>query len=347
MSVPRLEKVDVNDHFYVSRKKVPTMSTDTQPLVVGLSQSDASEARSVESATARKTEKKQRSDTNGKNSASSSSGDGPSLLVTKKRKREPGIVYISRIPPRMNRAALRRYFDRFGQLGRLHIQDESGAGDHRRNRRSSTPASSGVPTSGWLEFLDKRVARRVSRLLNGQPIGSAKRKSRWREDLWCLTYLKGFSWQQLIEEKVYKHRVREARLNAALNEVKRQNSLYLELVDEQKRFLKMEEKRAGKRTNAEGERQEDSDKPLSLDAAERAKGTREGETEEGKHLKKKSRVQDPQKRTPQLSASRKTKGASGKAKDSCFAGTKGSPEQPFLKGERLYSLDLGTKVKST
>ncbi|PFH33822.1 putative pre-rRNA-processing protein [Besnoitia besnoiti] len=213
----------------------------------------------------------------------------PALSLKEQKKQEPGILYISRIPPWMTRAALRQYFERFGKLGRLHIKDYASPEQHckRPSASSSRPSSvsSAVPTEGWLEFLDKRVARRVAQLLNGQAIGGKKRKSRWREDLWCLNYLKGFTWQQLIEEKVYKHRVREARLNAALNEVKRQNTLYLELVDEQRRLQKMEAKRAAKGRGKRGEDDEESPSESGSDSAD-AEETLEKEEEAVKAKKR-------------------------------------------------------------
>ncbi len=38
-------------------------------------------------------------------------------------------------------------------------------------------------TEGWVEFTDKRVAKRTAVALNGRPIGG-KRRSAYFEDLW-------------------------------------------------------------------------------------------------------------------------------------------------------------------
>jgi ESF2/ABP1 family protein len=50
---------------------------------------------------------------------------------------------------------------------------------------------------GWVEFLDKRVARSVAEMLNAQPIGQSKR---WKDDVWTMQYLPRFRWDQLSEQ---------------------------------------------------------------------------------------------------------------------------------------------------
>ncbi len=54
-------------------------------------------------------------------------------------------------------------------------------------------------TEGWIEFEDKRVAKQVAQMLNGQPMGG-KRRSAYHYDLWCLKYLSKFKWDHLTEE---------------------------------------------------------------------------------------------------------------------------------------------------
>ena len=43
----------------------------------------------------------------------------------KKKTVEPGIIYISRIPTLMNVNIVRRYFERFGEIGRIFLQPDS------------------------------------------------------------------------------------------------------------------------------------------------------------------------------------------------------------------------------
>lgn len=128
----------------------------------------------------------------------------------------------------------------------------------------------------WLEFLSRRDAKKVARLLDGQPVsswaagmghgrGSARKARRqWNGDIWCLKYLKGFTWQQLIEEKLYTRRVREARLNAALSQIKRENAVYVQLVEQQKQIDKMREKKQAKQL---AQQQQQTQEPLTNQAA--------------------------------------------------------------------------------
>lgn len=54
-------------------------------------------------------------------------------------------------------------------------------------------------TEGWVEFLSKRVAKRVARGLNNTPVGRKKR-SYYHDDLWNLKYLPKFRWTHLAEK---------------------------------------------------------------------------------------------------------------------------------------------------
>lgn len=87
---------------------------------------------------------------------------------------------------------------------------------------------------GWVEFLDKRVARSVAEMLNAQTIGASgvssgsggdslavaraaaggpgqltnprtpsaggKKSDRWHDDVWTMKYLPRFRWDQLSEQ---------------------------------------------------------------------------------------------------------------------------------------------------
>jgi ESF2/ABP1 family protein len=52
---------------------------------------------------------------------------------------------------------------------------------------------------GWIEFLDKRVARSVAEMLNAQNIGG-KKSDKWHDDVWTMKYLPRFRWDQLSEQ---------------------------------------------------------------------------------------------------------------------------------------------------
>lgn len=50
------------------------------------------------------------------------SQNGEHSMEKKPKRRKPGIVYLSSIPPNMNVAKIREYFSRFGALDRVYLQ---------------------------------------------------------------------------------------------------------------------------------------------------------------------------------------------------------------------------------
>ena len=54
-------------------------------------------------------------------------------------------------------------------------------------------------TEGWVEFLEKRVAKAVAMRLNNNPVGGKKR-SYYHDDLWNIKYLAKFKWTHLTEK---------------------------------------------------------------------------------------------------------------------------------------------------
>lgn len=45
-------------------------------------------------------------------------------MQVKKSKKQPGVVYLSRIPTKMNVKLIRDYFSDFGTVGRIFLQPE-------------------------------------------------------------------------------------------------------------------------------------------------------------------------------------------------------------------------------
>ena len=105
------------------------------------------------------------------------------------------IVYISRIPPGMGPAKLKHLMSQYGDTDRVYLaRDPKGAcalllslrvisltQRSPKDTRKMTGHSKGKKkekhlshrfVEGWIEFLDKRVARSTAELLNARPIGS-------------------------------------------------------------------------------------------------------------------------------------------------------------------------------
>uniref|UniRef100_A0A8C9G064 Activator of basal transcription 1 n=1 Tax=Pavo cristatus TaxID=9049 RepID=A0A8C9G064_PAVCR len=83
----------------------------------------------------------------------------------------PGVVYLSHVPPGFGPRQLRTLLGGHGELG---------GAVRRRGRKGA-----GRYAEGWVEFRDKRAARRAASHLQGAPISNRPR-SRFRYDRWCL-----------------------------------------------------------------------------------------------------------------------------------------------------------------
>jgi ESF2/ABP1 family protein len=109
-----------------------------------------------------------------------------------------GVVYLSRIPPRLSPTKLRQLLSPYGsKLLRIFLAPESAADFSRRIKSGGSKKRQFI--EGWVEFEDKKVARRVAEMLNAQRMGGRKGDF-WYDDLWCIKYLPKFKWHHLTEQ---------------------------------------------------------------------------------------------------------------------------------------------------
>merc|ERR1712129_406060 len=79
----------------------------------------------------------------------------------------------------------------------------------------------------------------------------------FRDDMWNLRYLPKFKWTQLKEGNVYNKMVRKARLEQKIGQATRENSLYLERVQQKMVMEKVQERKEQKK-GADGKKPVDS-----------------------------------------------------------------------------------------
>lgn len=160
-----------------------------------------------------------------------------------KKRVVPGIVYLGHIPPRFRPLHVRNLLSAYGEVGRVFFQPEDGF--VRRKKKAAAASATGGKkrakyskdyTEGWVEFRDKRVAKRVAASLHSTPMG-ARRRSPFRYDLWNLKYLHRFTWSHLSEHLAFERQVRRQRLRAEVAQAKRETDFYLRSVERGKRFL--------------------------------------------------------------------------------------------------------------
>ncbi|CAF0984778.1 unnamed protein product [Rotaria sp. Silwood1] len=151
-----------------------------------------------------------------------------------KKKKTPGVIYLSRIPNKMNVTIIRSYFDQYGQTGRIYLQLSK---NEDKNKRERGPKY----TEGWVEFKFKRDAKLIAKQLNNQQVGG-RRRTPWYDDIWNIKYLSKFRWAHLHERFQYENEVRKKRLRQEVLQAKREANLYIENVEKGRKLRKLEKK---------------------------------------------------------------------------------------------------------
>ncbi|XP_061643867.1 activator of basal transcription 1 isoform X2 [Phyllopteryx taeniolatus] len=157
------------------------------------------------------------------------------------RKCVPGILYLGHIPPRFRPKHVRNLLSVYGEIGRIFLQPEDGRVKARKKRSGSRRSDF---IEGWVEFRDKRVAKRVAASLHNTPMATRKRQT-FVSDLWCIKYLHRFQWTHLSERLAYEQMVLQQRLRTEVSQAKRETNFYLDNVDKSARMDK--ERKTGKR----------------------------------------------------------------------------------------------------
>ncbi|KAG0344708.1 RNA-binding ATPase activator esf2 [Podila humilis] len=161
-----------------------------------------------------------------------------------KSREKTGIVYISKIPPFMKPIKLRHLLGQFGELGRVYLAPEDPKVAARRKKYGGNKKQN--YTEGWVEFMDKSIAKQVAHSLNTTVIGG-KKNSHYHDDMWNIKYLPKFKWHHLTERIAYENASRAQRLQAEISQAKRENKFILTNMEKSKMIKNMEEKKEAKR----------------------------------------------------------------------------------------------------
>ncbi|XP_024915470.1 activator of basal transcription 1 [Cynoglossus semilaevis] len=151
----------------------------------------------------------------------------------------PGIIYLGHIPPRFRPKHLRNVLSAYGEIGRIFLQPE----DHQvRKKKKKSGLRRCDFTEGWVEFRDKRVAKRVVASLHNTPMATRKRQ-RFCSDLWCMKYLHRFQWTHLSERLAYEQTVLQQRLRTEVSQAKRETNFYLNNVEKRAHLDQVKKKK--------------------------------------------------------------------------------------------------------
>lgn len=156
------------------------------------------------------------------------------------KKHKPGIIYLSRIPPYLTPSHLRTLLAPYGELNRIFLTPEPDKHLALRRRNGGNKKRNFV--DGWVEFIHKRDAKAAAELLNSQTIGG-KKGGWYRDDIWSMRYLRGFKWDDLMEQRAAETKEREGRMRAEVAQVTRENKRFQQNVKHARMVEAMQEKR--------------------------------------------------------------------------------------------------------
>eukprot|EP00966_Prymnesium_polylepis_P310925 7183578-Prymnesium_polylepis.1 len=124
-----------------------------------------------------------------------------------------GILHLSRIPPYLKPTKLRNLLEGYGtEVLRIYLSPEDTAVRSRRVRAGGNKKKSF--TDGWVEFANKRRAKRIASTLNNTPMDPRSHRSFYASDLWNIRYLPKFKWNHLTEKVAADARARQDKMRA-------------------------------------------------------------------------------------------------------------------------------------
>lgn len=167
----------------------------------------------------------------------------PASLTTNTQKRSkkekiPGVVYLSSLPPYLKPSALKNILAQrgFEPVTRLFLTPAS------RHKHGSKKSSRQLYTEGWIEFANKKMAKRCAEALNAQLIGG-KKGGFYYDDLWNMRYLKGMAWDELMAGIREEKREEEGRRDEERRRIAAETKMFVEGVEQGKKMEGMKRKR--------------------------------------------------------------------------------------------------------
>ncbi|XP_059087237.1 activator of basal transcription 1-like [Tigriopus californicus] len=140
------------------------------------------------------------------------------------RKKKPGIIYLSSIPPGFNVTRTTEFFSAMGKIGRVFLQPDKNERHHAKDHVALRF------TEGWIEFMSKRVAKDVAENVNCTPVGGKKR-SQSHEVLWNIKYLPRFKWSHLTERLNYEKATHHQKMRTEIARAKKESDFFKRKVE--------------------------------------------------------------------------------------------------------------------
>lgn len=165
----------------------------------------------------------------------------------KKRKNKTGVIYLSSLPPYLKPSALKTMLLQrgFGPITRIFLTpaDLPPGAASKKNRRK-------LYADGWVEFASKRTAKICAEALNASIVGG-KKGGWYHDDIWNMKYLRGFKWDDLMEQIQRERGEREARRRIEDSRARKEEKVFLAGVEKGKAVEGIKKKRETKGVEVE------------------------------------------------------------------------------------------------
>eukprot|EP00127_Corallochytrium_limacisporum_P005132 Clim_evm38s199 gene=Clim_evmTU38s199 len=170
------------------------------------------------------------------------------LMAKKEAVENTGVIYLSTIPPFMKIIKLRHLLSEFGDIGRIYLVEEDEKIRKKRMKMGGNRKKKYV--EGWVEFLDKKQAKKTALALNNQIIGG-KKSNFYHDDIWNMKYLPKFKWHHLTDALREQRIKEEQSMQSARRDIKKTTEQFLEDIDRSKMIADIEKRKRSKRASAE------------------------------------------------------------------------------------------------
>ena len=157
----------------------------------------------------------------------------------------PGVIYLSRIPPFMRPSTVKSLLSVHGPISKIFLTPEPPSTYLRRKKGGGNKKHSFI--DGWVEFSKKKHAKQCVDAINGQIVGG-KKGGWYRDDVWNARYLRGFGWGDLMQSVRVEEREREERVRVGTKREGRERGEFLKNLERSK----VEETRREKKRKREG-----------------------------------------------------------------------------------------------
>jgi len=144
----------------------------------------------------------------------------------------------------MGHKKIRKLFMVHGEVDRIYLTPEPKINRQKRIKAGGNKRK--CFTEGWVEFLDKKAAKRVALMFNGVITGGKKQHNFYREDIWNIKYLPKFTWENLTHKIELDKQLADKQVRNEVALSRKANRFYAQQVQKSREIEGIQKKRKRK-----------------------------------------------------------------------------------------------------